>query len=85
MEAILSFETLVTTYKTAWRHNPEDHTPQFYYRAHLKSFSCPKIEIFKTKIETLATPVVKNQNARETITILFICENCIHASPIVSF
>lgn len=28
MEAICSFETLVTTYRTAQHHDPKDHNPQ---------------------------------------------------------
>jgi hypothetical protein len=31
MEAICSFETLVTTYKTTQHHNPEDHNQDLYH------------------------------------------------------
>jgi hypothetical protein len=37
MEVTRSSETLVTTYKTTWRHNPEDHNQHFYGYEHLKS------------------------------------------------
>jgi hypothetical protein len=31
MEVILFSEILVTTYKTMWCHNPEDHFPEMQY------------------------------------------------------
>jgi hypothetical protein len=39
MEAVRSSETLVTTYKTAWHHNPEDHNQYLYCHENLKSAS----------------------------------------------
>jgi hypothetical protein len=30
MEAMISFEALVPTYKTTQHNNPEDHNPQFH-------------------------------------------------------
>jgi hypothetical protein len=36
-EAMSSSETLVTTYKTTWYRNPEDHNTNFYRRENLKS------------------------------------------------
>jgi hypothetical protein len=39
MEAMISFEALVTTYKTTQLNNPEEHNPQFHLLENLKSLS----------------------------------------------
>jgi hypothetical protein len=37
MEAVSSSETMITTYKTTLRHNPEDPTPHFHHCKNLKT------------------------------------------------
>jgi hypothetical protein len=39
MEATLSSEIVVSTYKTTWGHNPEDRKRHIYSRGNLKSQS----------------------------------------------
>jgi hypothetical protein len=50
MKVIRSSETLVTTYKTTLRHNPEDHSLHLHCRENLRSY----IHLLKNKVRMCA-------------------------------
>jgi hypothetical protein len=54
MAAIRSSETLVTTCKTKWRQNPEDHNPYFRRRENLKFH---KIKFVRQRLAQSVTPI----------------------------
>jgi hypothetical protein len=60
MEIILSFEALVTTYITTWRHNLEDHIPHFYYIPLSQPFSSTSYKV-TTAVDM---PLLKNLQSK---------------------
>jgi hypothetical protein len=68
MEAIRSSEKLVTTYKSKWRHNPEDHNRQsiIYFMLRSKKFGYCKMTL------SITTLHFENEHKIATLNVYFI-------------